>query len=127
ESIDHLEQLIEEGQSQLVLTTIQKFESVSPAVQGNDEVVVMSDEAHRFMEADLGSRLEAALPDSSHFGFTGTPVREGEREKDKNTFREFSPEGEDYLHRYSVKQGIEDELILPVYFTLRHEMEWNIN
>ena len=127
ESIDHLQQLIEEGSSQLVLTTIQKFENVDPDTQGNDEVIVMSDEAHRFMEADLGSRLKAALPDCTHFGFTGTPVREGEREKDKNTFREFSPEGEDYLHRYSVKQGIDDGLILPVYFTLRHEMEWEID
>ncbi|MCQ4335054.1 type I restriction endonuclease subunit R [Natronomonas sp. F2-12] len=127
ESIDHLQRLIEEGSSQLVLTTIQKFEDVDPNVQGNDEVVVMSDEAHRFMEADLGSRLDAALPDCYHFGFTGTPVREGEREKDKNTFREFSPKGEDYLHRYSVKQGIDDGLILPVYFTLRHEMEWEID
>ena len=127
ESIDHLQRLIEEGQSQLVLTTIQKFEDVDPDVQGNDEVVVMSDEAHRFMEADLGSRLDAALPDCYHFGFTGTPVREGERHEDRNTFREFSPEGEDYLHRYSVKQGIDDGLILPVYFTLRHEMEWDID
>jgi type I restriction enzyme R subunit len=127
ESIDHLQQLIEEGSSQLVLTTIQKFEDVDPEVQGNDEVIVMSDEAHRFMEADLGSRLEAALPDCYHFGFTGTPVREGERHEDRNTFREFSPEGEDYLHRYSVKQGIDDGLILPVYFTLRHEMEWEID
>lgn len=127
ESIDHLQRLIEEGSSQLVLTTIQKFEDVDPDVQGNDEVVVMSDEAHRFMEADLGSRLDAALPDCYHFGFTGTPVREGERERDKNTFREFSPEGEDYLHRYSVKQGIDDGLILPVYFQLRHEMEWDID
>ncbi len=127
ESIDHLQELIEEGSSQLVLTTIQKFQDVEPDVQGNDEVIVMSDEAHRFMEADLGSRLDAALPDCTHFGFTGTPVREGEREKDKNTFREFSPEGEDYLHRYSVKQGIDDGLILPVYFTLRHEMEWEVS
>ena len=127
ESIDHLQRLIEQGQSQLVLTTIQKFEDVDPDVQGNDEVVVMSDEAHRFMEADLGSRLDAALPDCYHFGFTGTPVREGERHEDRNTFREFSPEGEDYLHRYSVKQGIDDGLILPVYFTLRHEMEWDID
>lgn len=127
ESIDHLQRLIEEGSSQLVLTTIQKFEDVDPDVQGNDEVVVMSDEAHRFMEADLGSRLDAALPDCFHFGFTGTPVREGERHEDRNTFREFSPEGEDYLHRYSVKQGIDDGLILPVYFTLRHEMEWDID
>ncbi len=127
QSIKHLQQLIEEGQSELVLTTVQKFQDVEPDSQGNDEVIVMSDEAHRFMEADLGSRLEAALPKSSHFGFTGTPVREGEKHEDRNTFREFSPEGEEYLHRYSVKQGIEDELILPVYFTLRHEMEWNIN
>ncbi len=125
--IDHLERLIEDGQSELVLTTIQKFQDVEPDTQGNDEVVVMSDEAHRFMEADLGSRLDAALPDSYHFGFTGTPVREGQRHKDRNTFREFSPEGEDYLHRYSIKQGIDDELILPVYFTLRHDMEWNID
>ena len=127
ESIDHLQRLIEEGSSQLVLTTIQKFQDVEPDTQGNDEVIVMSDEAHRFMEADLGSRLDAALPDCYHFGFTGTPVREGERHEDRNTFREFSPEGEDYLHRYSVKQGIDDGLILPVYFTLRHEMEWDID
>ena len=127
ESIAHLQELIEQGQSEIVLTTIQKFENVDPDVQGNDEVIVMSDEAHRFMEADLGSRLDAALPDCYHFGFTGTPVREGERYRDRNTFREFSPEGEDYLHRYSVKQGIEDDLILPVYFTLRHEMEWDID
>ncbi len=127
ESIDHLQELIEEGSSQLVLTTIQKFQDVEPDTQGNDEVIVMSDEAHRFMEADLGSRLDAALPDCSHFGFTGTPVREGEKHEDRNTFREFSPEGEDYLHRYSVKQGIDDGLILPVYFTLRHQMEWVID
>ncbi|UTF53416.1 type I restriction endonuclease subunit R [Natronosalvus rutilus] len=126
-SIKHLQKLIEDGQSELVLTTIQKFEDVDPDVQGNDEVIVMSDEAHRFMEADLGSRLDAALPDCYHFGFTGTPVREGERYEDRNTFREFSPEGEDYLHRYSVKQGIDDGLILPVYFTLRHEMKWEID
>ncbi|MGQ3327656.1 type I restriction endonuclease subunit R [Halorubrum sp. FL23] len=134
ESIDHLQQLIEEGQSQLVLTTIQKFEDVDPDVQGNDEIVVMSDEAHRFMEGGLGTRLDNALSDCTHFGFTGTPVQEGDRyapnereQAKRNTMREFSPEGEDYLHRYSVKQGIDDGLILPVYFTLRHEMEWDID
>ncbi|WP_267162768.1 type I restriction endonuclease subunit R [Halovenus salina] len=127
DSIDHLQQLIEDGQSELVLTTIQKFADVEPESQGNDNAIVMSDEAHRFMEADLGSRLEAALPDCSHFGFTGTPVREGERHEDRNTFREFSPDDEEYLHRYSIKAGIDDKLILPVYFTLRHEMVWDID
>jgi len=134
ESIDHLQKLIEEGNSQLVLTTIQKFEDVDPDVQGNDEVIVMSDEAHRFMEGGLGTRLDNAFEGAYHFGFTGTPVQEGDRydpdEKEqakRNTMREFCPEGEDYLHRYSVKQGIDDGLILPVYFTLRHQMEWDID
>jgi type I restriction enzyme R subunit len=127
ENISHLEELIETGHRELVLTTIQKFQDVDPDQQGNDEVIVMSDEAHRFMEAGLGSRLNAALPECFHFGFTGTPVREGERHADRNTFREFSPEGEEYLHYYSIKQGIDDELILPVYFTLRHEMAWDID
>ncbi|MFP9191131.1 type I restriction endonuclease subunit R [Natrialbaceae archaeon A-CW1-1] len=126
ESIDHLQQLIEEGSSQLVLTTIQKFQGVDPNIQTNEEVIVMSDEAHRFMEADLGSRLDGAFESYTHFGFTGTPVREGEREKDRNTFKWFSPEGEEYLHRYSVKNGIDDGLIMPVFFTLRHEMEWKV-
>jgi type I restriction enzyme R subunit len=127
ERIDHLQELIEQGQSGVVLTTIQKFQDVEPDTQGNDEVVVLTDEAHRFMEKDLGSRLKAAMPKNFHFGFTGTPVREGEEAADRNTFNEFSPEGEQYLHRYSVKEGIDDGLILPVFFTLRHQMEWNID
>lgn len=127
QSRPHLQELIEDGASQLVLTTIQKFQDVDPDTQGNPETVVMSDEAHRFMEKDLGNRLAAALPDAYHFGFTGTPVREGERDADRNTFTAFSPEGEDYLHRYSIKRGIEDGLILPVYFTLRHQMDWDID
>jgi Type I site-specific restriction-modification system, R (restriction) subunit and related helicases len=70
-SIEGLEDTITAGRSELVVTTVQKFQDVDPGVQSSDEVVVMSDEAHRFMEADLGSRLEAALPDAFHFGFTG--------------------------------------------------------
>ncbi|PSP87431.1 DEAD/DEAH box helicase [Halobacteriales archaeon QS_4_69_34] len=126
-SIEHLQDLIEEGQSQLVLTTIQKFRDVEPDTAGNDDIVVMSDEAHRFMEKDLGSRLDAAIPHAYQFGFTGTPVHEGESELDRNTFREFNPEGEEFLHRYSIKEGIDDELILPVFFTLWHDVEWDID
>lgn len=126
-SIQHLQDLIEAGQSQLVLTTIQKFEEVEPRSAGNDEIVVMSDEAHRFMEKNLGSRLEAAMPHAFHFGFTGTPVHEGESELARNTFREFSPEGEECLHRYSIKQGIQDEHILPVHFRLWHDIEWDMD
>lgn len=121
---EHLQQLIEEGRSTLVLTTIQKFGNVDSDVQGNDETVIMSDEAHRYMEKDLGTKLNAALPNAYHFGFTGTPVREG----DRDTFRNFEiPDSEDpYLHRYSIKDGIDDGLILPVHFDI-HEIEWEID
>ena len=127
ESIADLENIIAAGRSELIITTIQKFQDVDAGLQTNDEAVVMADEAHRFMERDLGNRLNAALPDAYKFGFTGTPVREGDRAKDRNTFQAFSPEGEEYLHRYSIKDGIDDQLILPVYFRLRHEMEWDVD
>jgi type I restriction enzyme R subunit len=127
ESMEHLQELLESGTGSLVLTTIQMFADVDEDVQGNDETVVMSDEAHRFLEKDLGTKLEAALPDAYHFGFTGTPVRERERD----TFDNFCPELEDgereeYLHRYSIKDGIQDDLILPVHFDVR-TMDWDID
>jgi type I restriction enzyme R subunit len=127
QSIEHLGRLIEQGQSQLVLTTIQKFQDVDPETTGNDEVVVMADEAHRFMERRLGNNLEAAMPDAYHFGFTGTPVHEGQSDVDRSTFRNYCPDGEPPLHHYSIRDGIEDEVILPVYFTLRHDAEWAID
>ncbi len=127
QSMDHLGRLIEDGQSRLVLTTIQKFQDVAVGQQGNPEVVVMADEAHRFMERLLGNKLEGAMPDAWHFGFTGTPVHEGESDVARSTFRNYCPEGEGPLHRYSIRDGIRDEVILPVYFTLRHEAEWDVD
>jgi len=125
-SIDHLERRLQTDQSELIVTTIQKFEDVESNLQREQPTVVMSDEAHRFMEKDLGNKLAAALPDAFHFGFTGTPVRESERD----TFANYRPEGkpdELYLHYYSIGKGIDDDLILPVHFTLRHDMEWDID
>lgn len=120
---NHLESLLENSAAATVLTTIQKFQDVNTVVQ-DDNVVVLSDEAHRFMEQRLGSKLEATLPKSYNFGFTGTPVRERERD----TFRNFMPEGKDeeYLHRYSIAQGIRDKLILPVYFEPKQPI-WDLD
>ena len=125
--IAHLQEVIEEGQSQLVLTTMHAFEDVDPGVQSNPNVVVMADEAHRFMEKELGSRLRAALPEAWNFGFTGTPVHEGHSATARNTFREYCPDGEDPLHHYSIREGQQDGVIVPVHFKLRHEAEWDID
>ena len=126
---DQLQALIKEGQSQVIVTTIQLFQNVDEGIQENDETVVLSDEAHRFMEAKLGSKLDSALGQYYHFGFTGTPVNEN-TEAGRNTFRHYSePQDEDgYLHHYSMEAGIEDDVILPVHFELRHgNRDWEIN
>lgn len=123
ESGEHLQEMLESGRSSLILTTIQKFQMVRNGSQGNPETVVLTDEAHRFMEKDLGSKLEAVLPDTYHFGFTGTPVKDS----DRDTFEHYTTEDERYLHRYSIKEGIQDNLILPVVFTPRNQMEWDID
>jgi type I restriction enzyme R subunit len=118
---DQLQSLIEEGQSQVIVTTIQLFQDIDENIQSNDETVVLSDEAHRFMEAKLGSKLDAALYQYYHFGFTGTPVNEN-TEAGRNTFQHYSEprDEEGYLHHYSMEDGIDDDVILPVHFELRH-------
>ncbi|KXB05497.1 hypothetical protein AKJ50_00780 [candidate division MSBL1 archaeon SCGC-AAA382A13] len=127
-NIDHLGKLLGENKAQLILTTIHKFGGVDDEVKGDVDLdtVVMVDEAHRYMERKLGNKLKAAVPDASYFGFTGTPVMEGEDLEDRNTFREFSPpEDEGYLHRYSLNDGIRDEVITRVTFTLKN-IPWEI-
>ena len=124
DTIHDLETILEENQNQLVLTTIQKFEDVDSDINADPEgeAAVYVDEAHRFTEGKLGSKLKNALPDAFYFGLTGTPVVE-DGEKGRNTFREFSPEGEDYLHRYSIEEGQRDGVITDVTFTKMH-VEW---
>lgn len=127
-SMNHLEELLKTGKSGLVVSTIQMFEEVSSDIQGNKNTVVLSDEAHRMMEKRWGNRLEGALPDAHHYGFTGTPVSESIR----NTFRNYETGengngGRPYLDRYSIKEGIDDGVILPVHFEVRTDVGWRVD
>ena len=125
---EQLQSLIKEGQSQVIVTTIQLFQDIDEDIQENDETVVLSDEAHRFMEAKLGSKLDSALHSYYHFGFTGTPVNEN-TEAGRNTFQHYSEprDEEGYLHHYSMEDGINDDVILPVHFELRQGLDWEID
>lgn len=125
DTINDLENILEEDKNQLVLTTIQKFENVDSDIDADPdgESVVYVDEAHRFTEGKLGSKLLNALPDAFYFGFTGTPVVEDGKEG-RNTFKEFSPEGEDYIHRYSIEEGQRDGVITDVTFTTE-KVKWD--
>lgn len=127
-SMEHLYDMIRSGTSKVILSTIQMFEDAPEGIQGNDNTVILSDEAHRFMEKRLGSRLEGALPDAHHYGFTGTPVSS----RIRDTFNNYSNGvesngGRAYLDRYSIKEGIEDGVILPVHFEVRTDVGWRVN
>lgn len=117
------------GRGKVVLTTLQLFsqledtndvDSLSEIRSRTDsDVFVFTDEAHRYMEKEMGSQLAATLPDAHHFGFTGTPVQEGDGIRGRNTFDnyampELDAEGEPYLHRYSMKRACDEGVITEV-------------
>ena len=78
---------------------------------------VIVDEAHRTQEGDLGRKMRQSLPNAFMFGLTGTPISR----KDRNTFVAFGDPDDDggYLNRYTYRQAIADEAILPVRFEPR--------
>jgi type I restriction enzyme R subunit len=128
DSMEHLYELIRSGTSKVILTTIHMFEDAPPDLQENENTVILSDEAHRYMEKRLGNRLDGALPDAHHYGFTGTPVSSRVR----NTFSNYnngneSNGGRPYLDRYSIKEGIDDGVILPVHFEVRTDVGWRVD
>jgi len=128
EDIEDLGRLLSQNKPQLILTTIHKFGGLGDDIDADVdlETVIMVDEAHRFMERKLGNKLKSAISNDYYFGFTGTPVKEGDNEKDRNTFKEFSPpEDEGYLHRYSLNDAKRDKVITRVNFTLK-EIPWDI-
>ncbi|MEX2374397.1 MAG: type I restriction endonuclease subunit R [Dehalococcoidia bacterium] len=123
ESITELRETIHSGVGGLtVLSTIHKFEGSETPVEGSGDWIVFVDEAHRTQEKDLGAFLRATFPDAWFFGFTGTPVKKG----DKDTFRNFSPAGEAYLDRYGIDDAVADGATVPIRYTSRMA-EWQVD
>ena len=111
-----LEKKIKSPERGIFISTIQKFAELGDDVQNLDEnVIVLSDEAHRDNEGVSAINLRHALGNAFFFGFTGTPIDR----LTLNTHRNFGEEGERYLDYYSIKQAIEDGATLPVTYEAR--------
>lgn len=98
----------------VVFTTIQKFEERGDPVSERSNIVVLADEAHRsqygFVEG--GARwMRDALKNATFVGFTGTPL---ERD-DRSTPAVFG----DYADIYDIRQAIEDNATVPIYYEMR--------
>ena len=110
-----LRRLLASSTGRTVMTTIQKFEEVLAASEGEldtlnpaDNIVVMVDEAHRTQYGQLGARLSQALPNAVLVGFTGTPIDKSFR---RSTMRRFGPLIDAYTIRESVQDGATVEIL----------------
>ncbi|MCW2749347.1 MAG: box helicase [Aeromicrobium sp.] len=99
-----------------VFTLIQKVQTTRderdmPVLSDRDDVIVITDEAHRSQYDTLALNMRRALPNASFMGFTGTPLVAGE-ELTKQAFG-------DYVSVYNFRAAIEDGSTVPLYYENR--------
>ncbi len=115
ESSEHLRELLR-ADHRYVFTLIHKFrtrgdETTMPVLSERDDVIVITDEAHRSQYDTLALNMRRALPNASFMGFTGTPLVVGE----EMTRREFG----DYVSIYNFRDAIADGATVPLYYENR--------
>jgi type I restriction enzyme R subunit len=98
-----------------VFTLIHKFRtedgSPHPVLSQRDDIIVITDEAHRSQYDTLALNMRNALPKASFLAFTGTPLIIGE-EKTREVFG-------DYISIYNFKQSVNDGATVPLYYENR--------
>jgi len=114
ENSKHLRQLLREDH-RYVFTLIHKFRTEGgedhPVLSERDDIIVITDEAHRTQYDTLALNMRTALPNASFLAFTGTPLIVGE-EKTRQVFG-------DYISVYDFRQSVEDGATLPLYYENR--------
>lgn len=99
-----------------VFALIQKFnQPVTPdnPYSTRDDIIVITDEAHRTQYGQLALNMRNALPKASYIGFTGTPLFKG----DEITRRVFGS----YISKYGFQRAVEDGATVPLYYDARGE------
>ncbi|MFZ2170678.1 MAG: type I restriction endonuclease subunit R [Methylococcaceae bacterium] len=111
----HLQALLGQ-QKAYVFSLIQKFnQKVDPNTPytERDDVIVITDEAHRTQYGTLSLNMRNALPNASFIGFTGTPLF-----KDDEITRKVFGE---YISTYDFQRAVEDKATVPLYYDARGE------
>ncbi len=119
ESIAHLHELLSQDHRQ-IFTTIQKFQDISGAISTRDDIIVMTDEAHRTQYDRMALNMRKALPNASFIGFTGTPLMADGEAETVNTFG-------DYVSVYNFGQSVADGATVPLYYENRVPRLKNVN
>jgi len=110
---EHLAELLAQHKSH-VFSLIQKFNqavSEGDAYSRRDDLIVITDEAHRTQYGTLALNMRNALPNAGYIGFTGTPLFKD----DEITRRVFG----DYVSTYDFQRAVEDKATVPLYYDAR--------
>ena len=110
---DHLSRLLAQHKSH-IFSLIQKFNQIVNPDEGytrRDDVIVITDEAHRTQYGTLALNMRNALPNASYIGFTGTPLFKD----DEITRRVFG----EYISTYDFQRAVEDKATVPLYYDAR--------
>jgi len=111
----HLNTLLTQHKA-YIFSLIQKFnQKVEPEqpYSERDDIIVITDEAHRTQYGTLALNLRNALPNASYIGFTGTPLFKD----DEITRRVFG----EYVSTYDFQRAVEDKATVPLYYDARGE------
>ena len=109
----NLSQLLAEHKSH-IFSLIQKFNQEVASDKGytqRDDIIVITDEAHRTQYGELALNMRNALPNASYIGFTGTPLFK----EDQITRRVFG----EYVSTYDFHRAVEDNATVPLYYDAR--------
>jgi type I restriction enzyme R subunit len=112
---DDLEKALKENHRYL-FSLIHKFnKDVDPRkpYSERDDIIVISDEAHRTQSGRLARNMRVALPNAAFIGFTGTPLFK----QDQLTKRIFG----NYVSRYDFKRSEEDGATVKLVYENRGE------
>ncbi len=111
----HLKQILTQDKP-YVFTMIHKFnQDVDPSdpYSSRDDIIVISDEAHRTQYGRLALNMRNALPKANFVGFTGTPLFKN----DEITKRIFG----EYVSTYDFQKAVDDNATVPLYYDNRGE------
>jgi type I restriction enzyme, R subunit len=115
QSGEHLKQMLEVEDHRYIFTLIHKFHTdmgeTYPVLSERDDIIVLTDEAHRSQYDTLALNMRNALPNAAFIAFTGTPLIAGE-ERTKQVFG-------DYVSIYNFAQSVEDNATVPLYYENR--------
>ena len=114
ESSKDLRRLLTEDH-RFVFTLIHKFRTEDgnphPVLSLRDDIIVITDEAHRSQYDTLALNMRNALPNASFLAFTGTPLIVGE----EKTLKVFG----DYVSIYNFKESVDDGATVPLFYENR--------